>query len=85
MFQYSIVGDGRTSLAHLSGRAREQLLSQGILCSVGEPRWRSKNIRGAGSKFASKVIQYLPGADAKWVASMFRRHGDKGPNREAGG
>ncbi|CAK8990755.1 Midasin (Dynein-related AAA-ATPase mdn1) (MIDAS-containing protein) [Durusdinium trenchii] len=40
----------------------------GILCSVGEPRWRAKNIRGA---------------DAKVVASMFRRHGDKGPNNEA--
>lgn len=41
----------------------------GILCSVGEPRWRAKNIRGA---------------DAKVVASMFRRHGDKGPNNEVG-
>lgn len=41
----------------------------GILCSVGEPRWRSRNIRGA---------------DAKVVASMFRRNGDKGPNHEVG-
>ena len=41
----------------------------GILCSGGEPRWRSKDIRGA---------------DAKVVASMFRRHGDKGPHHEVG-
>ncbi|CAJ1352349.1 unnamed protein product [Effrenium voratum] len=41
----------------------------GILCSVGEPRWRPRNIRGA---------------DPRVVASIFRRFGDKGPNGEAG-
>ncbi|CAE7306257.1 mdn1 [Symbiodinium natans] len=41
----------------------------GILCSVGEPRWRSKGIRGA---------------DPKVVASMFRRKGSKGPHGEEG-
>ncbi|CAE7789739.1 unnamed protein product [Symbiodinium necroappetens] len=41
----------------------------GILCSVGEPRWRSKGIRGA---------------DPKVVASLFRRRGTKGPNGEEG-
>ena len=42
---------------------------QGILCSVGEPRWRARNIRGA---------------DVKVVASLFRRKQDKGPNHEVG-
>ena len=61
---------------------------QGILCSVGEPRWRSKDIRGVSDACWTVIplsSQWFTvrGADAKVVASMFRRHGDKGPHHEA--
>lgn len=61
---------------------------QGILCSVGEPRWRSRDIRGVSDACWTVIplsSQWFTvrGADAKVVASMFRRHGDKGPHHEA--
>ncbi|CAE7361955.1 mdn1 [Symbiodinium pilosum] len=60
-----LVGDSRFGgLVRSVGERIMPLASNfGILCSVGEPRWRSKNIRGA---------------DPKVVATIFRRRGSKG-------
>ncbi|CAE6971327.1 mdn1 [Symbiodinium sp. CCMP2592] len=66
-----LVGDSRFGgfVRSVGERIMPVACNFGILCSVGEPRWRSKGIRGA---------------DPKVVASMFRRRGTKGPNGEEG-
>jgi len=66
-----LVGDSRFGgmVRSVGERILPVAANFGILCSVGEPRWRSKGIRGA---------------DASVVASIFRRYGSKGPNGEEG-